>query len=138
MLEGGREGGREGGSGKTILIAHPLYRKIIFWAICSAHYKCTLCQSVQLVCYKINALNLLPFSSRWIRLLFGREFPLPSVLEMWDALFADGPSLGLMDYIFVAMLMHIREVCKLTAVHSCHIHVHVTASWAPPFGFQNC
>ena len=53
------------------------------------------------------------FSSRWIRLLFGREFLLPSVLEMWDALFADGPSLGLMDYIFVAMLMHIRDVCKL-------------------------
>ena len=52
------------------------------------------------------------YFSRWIRLLFGREFPLPSVLEMWDALFADGPSLGLMDYIFVAMLMHIREVCK--------------------------
>ena len=35
---------------------------------------------------------------------------------MWDALFADGPSLGLMDYIFVAMLMHIREVCELTAL----------------------
>ena len=50
--------------------------------------------------------------SRWIRLLFGREFPLPSVLELWDALFADGPSLGLIDYIFVAMLMHIREVCE--------------------------
>ena len=50
--------------------------------------------------------------SRWIRLLFGREFPLPSVLELWDALFADGPSLGLIDYICVAMLMHIREVCK--------------------------
>ena len=48
--------------------------------------------------------------SRWIRLLFGREFPLPSVLEMWDAIFADGPSLSLVDYICVAMLMHIREV----------------------------
>ena len=59
---------------------------------------------------------LLFLCSRWIRLLFGREFPLPSVLEMWDALFADGASLGLIDYIFVAMLMHIREVCKLTAV----------------------
>ena len=52
------------------------------------------------------------YFSRWIRLLFGREFPLPSVLELWDALFADGPSLGLIDYIFVAMLMHIREVCE--------------------------
>ena len=49
-------------------------------------------------------------NSRWIRLLFGREFPLPNVLELWDALFADGPSLSLMDYVCVAMLMHIREV----------------------------
>ena len=63
------------------------------------------------------------FYSRWIRLLFGREFPLPSVLEMWDALFADGPSLGLMDYIFVAMLMHIREVCKLKAVLIPRLHL---------------
>ncbi|CAI8025344.1 TBC1 domain family member 5 [Geodia barretti] len=46
--------------------------------------------------------------SRWIRLLFGREFPLPNVLEVWDALFADGPSL--VDYMCVSMLMHIREV----------------------------
>ena len=50
--------------------------------------------------------------SRWIRLLFGREFPLPSVLEIWDAVFADGPSLSLIDYISVVMLMHIREVCE--------------------------
>ena len=48
--------------------------------------------------------------SRWIRLLFGREFPLSSVLEVWDAVFADGPSL--VDYMCVAMLMHIREVCE--------------------------
>ena len=70
------------------------------------------------------------FSSRWIRLLFGREFPLPSVLEMWDALFADGPSLGLMDYIFVAMLMHIREVCELQLVKTnskiSYMYVHCT------------
>ena len=75
------------------------------------------CASVLYLCIYIVCGGLFrSFSSRWIRLLFGREFPLPSVLEMWDALFADGPSLGLMDYIFVAMLMHIREVCKLTAV----------------------
>jgi hypothetical protein len=48
------------------------------------------------------------YGIRWIRLLFGREFPLPSVLEVWDAVFADGPSL--VDYMCVAMLMHIREV----------------------------
>lgn len=42
--------------------------------------------------------------------MFGREFALPSVLEVWDALFADGSSL--VDYMCVAMLMHIREVCE--------------------------
>ena len=77
--------------------------------------------------------------SRWIRLLFGREFTLPTVLEVWDALFADGSSL--VDYMCVAMLMHIREVCKLivcTCIPACqgtciymyiytpvHVHVHV-------------
>ncbi len=44
------------------------------------------------------------------RLLFGREFALPSVLELWDALFAN--RLSLVDYRCVAMLMHIREVCE--------------------------
>ena len=48
--------------------------------------------------------------SRWIRLLFGREFPLPSVLEMWDAIFADGHSLSLVEHITIAMLIHIRKV----------------------------
>ena len=64
--------------------------------------------------------------SRWIRLLFGREFPLPNVLEVWDALFADGPSL--VDYMCVSMLMHIREVCKSFHFQndnsSTHVHTH--------------
>ncbi len=54
--------------------------------------------------------GLLCLSSGWIHLLCGHEFPLPSVLELWDALFADGQSL--VDYMSVAMLMHIREVCE--------------------------
>ncbi len=40
----------------------------------------------------------------------GHEFPLPSVRELWDTLFADGQSL--VDYMCVAMLMHITEVCE--------------------------
>lgn len=59
---------------------------------------------------KLLSIPAQTYGIRWIRLLFGREFPLPSVLELWDALFADGPSLGLIDYVCVAMLMHIREV----------------------------
>ncbi|KAF2275458.1 RabGAP/TBC [Westerdykella ornata] len=48
------------------------------------------------------------FLLRWIRLLFGREFPLDSVLDMWDALFAIDPTLELVDLISVAMLLRIR------------------------------
>ena len=45
---------------------------------------------------------------RWIRLLFGREFPFESVLSLWDALFAEDPGLDLVDFICVAMLLRIR------------------------------
>ncbi|KAF2020630.1 RabGAP/TBC [Aaosphaeria arxii CBS 175.79] len=48
------------------------------------------------------------FLLRWIRLLFGREFPLDSVLKMWDALFAIDSTLELVDMISVAMLLRIR------------------------------
>lgn len=64
--------------------------------------------------------------SRWIRLLFGREFPMPSVLEVWDAVFADGPSL--VDYMCVAMLMHIREVCECFQFHL-SVLVYVSFYW---------
>jgi hypothetical protein len=50
--------------------------------------------------------------SRWIRLLFGREFPMQDLLVLWDALFADGIGFDLVDYIFVAMLLYIRDLCK--------------------------
>lgn len=49
---------------------------------------------------------------RWIRLLFGREFPLPELLEVWDSLFAADPDLVLVDYICVAMLLRIRWPCQ--------------------------
>jgi len=32
------------------------------------------------------------YGLRWLRLLFGREFPLPDALLVWDALFACGAS----------------------------------------------
>ena len=49
--------------------------------------------------------------SRWVRLLFGREFPMQDLLAMWDAIFADGIGFDLVDYIFVAMLLYLRDVC---------------------------
>ncbi|XP_015777527.1 PREDICTED: TBC1 domain family member 5-like [Acropora digitifera] len=49
------------------------------------------------------------YGLRWIRLLFGREFPMDDVLVLWDALFADGPMLNLVDYIYISMLEAIRD-----------------------------
>ena len=35
------------------------------------------------------------------------------LLVLWDAIFADGIAFDLVDYIFVAMLLYIRDICKL-------------------------
>lgn len=56
------------------------------------------------------AIEILPqiFLIRWIRLLFGREFPLDDVLALWDILFAEDPTLDLVDLVCVSMLLRIR------------------------------
>lgn len=54
-------------------------------------------------------------SSRWVRLLFGREFPLQDLLVVWDALLADSITLDLVDYVFVAMLLYIRDAREFSA-----------------------
>ncbi|KAJ4350798.1 hypothetical protein N0V95_004410 [Ascochyta clinopodiicola] len=58
----------------------------------------------------LTKLDIVPqiFLLRWIRLLFGREFDLDSVFDMWDALFAIDASLELVDMISIAMLLRIR------------------------------
>uniref|UniRef100_A0A8C6ERF5 TBC1 domain family member 5 n=1 Tax=Marmota marmota marmota TaxID=9994 RepID=A0A8C6ERF5_MARMA len=56
---------------------------------------------------------------RWVRLLFGREFPLQDLLVVWDALFADGLSLSLVDYIFIAMLLYIRDALISSNYQTC-------------------
>ncbi|KAF1986713.1 RabGAP/TBC [Aulographum hederae CBS 113979] len=48
------------------------------------------------------------FLMRWMRLLFGREFPFDHVLGIWDMTFAEDPSLKLVDYICLAMVLRIR------------------------------
>lgn len=59
----------------------------------------------------LTAIEILPqiFLIRWIRLLFGREFPLDKVLTLWDILFAEDPSLNLIDLVCVSMLLRIRR-----------------------------
>ena len=58
----------------------------------------------------LTAIEILPqiFLIRWVRLLFGREFPFEDVLALWDALFAEDPGLDLVDLISVSMLLRIR------------------------------
>ncbi|XP_078375705.1 TBC1 domain family member 5-like isoform X2 [Oculina patagonica] len=59
------------------------------------------------------------YGLRWIRLLFGREFPIDDVLVLWDALFADGPMLDLVDYIYISMLEAIRDKLLVGSYTAC-------------------
>ncbi|KAL8381428.1 hypothetical protein RB595_005613 [Gaeumannomyces hyphopodioides] len=58
----------------------------------------------------LKALEILPqiFLIRWIRLLFGREFPFEQQLALWDTMFAFDPTLELIDLVCIAMLIRIR------------------------------
>ncbi|KAF7177502.1 hypothetical protein CNMCM7691_005795 [Aspergillus felis] len=58
----------------------------------------------------LQALEILPqiFLTRWMRLLFGREFPFQDVLSLWDLLFAEGLRPELIEFTCVAMLLRIR------------------------------
>ncbi|KAF3386153.1 TBC1 domain family member 5 [Penicillium rolfsii] len=58
----------------------------------------------------LHTIEVLPqiFLTRWMRLLFGREFPFEDVLEMWDLLFAHGLRSDLVDFTCIAMLLRIR------------------------------
>lgn len=59
------------------------------------------------------------YGLRWIRLLFGREFPMDDVLVLWDALFADGPMLDLVDFIYISMLEAIRDKLLAGSYSAC-------------------
>jgi len=51
---------------------------------------------------------------------------------LWDAIFADSISFDLVDYVFVAMLLYIRDAsqschcnhCSCSVVQSCLVYVH--------------
>lgn len=59
---------------------------------------------------RINA-----YSRRWYKLIFTRELPFSLALRLWDGIFAEDPGLGLLDFICVAMLLLIRNECRLRA-----------------------
>lgn len=58
----------------------------------------------------LESLDIVPqvFLIRWIRLLFGREFEFDGVLTLWDVIFAEDPSLELVNHVCIAMLLRIR------------------------------
>jgi TBC1 domain family protein 5 len=58
----------------------------------------------------LEKLDIMPqiFLMRWVRLLFGREFPFDDVLTMWDVIFANDTSLEIVDHICIAMVLRIR------------------------------
>ncbi|KAM3415265.1 hypothetical protein BST61_g8795 [Cercospora zeina] len=58
----------------------------------------------------LRSLDIVPqvFLIRWVRLLFVREFAFEDVLCLWDVLFAEDPSLELVDYICLTLLLRIR------------------------------
>ncbi|XP_068631270.1 TBC1 domain family member 5 [Battus philenor] len=49
------------------------------------------------------------FGIRWLRLLFGREFPRSEIPHLWGFIFADGPMLPNLHFIIVAMLISMRS-----------------------------
>lgn len=50
------------------------------------------------------------FGIRWLRLLFIREFHLHDLLFLWDVILSDRPTLNLVDYVFLALLIQIRDL----------------------------
>ncbi|KAF9069930.1 rab-GTPase-TBC domain-containing protein [Rhodocollybia butyracea] len=50
------------------------------------------------------------YGIRWLRLLFTREFSMPDAMRLWDVLFACDPTLDVVPWICVAMLIRIRNV----------------------------
>ena len=60
---------------------------------------------------EIENLTILP-NSRWLRLLFTREFSMADAMKLWDGLFACDASLDLAQWVCVAMLIRIRNECK--------------------------
>uniref|UniRef100_A0AC34RI87 Rab-GAP TBC domain-containing protein n=1 Tax=Panagrolaimus sp. JU765 TaxID=591449 RepID=A0AC34RI87_9BILA len=61
------------------------------------------------------------FGLRWLRLLFGREFPFHDLLFFWDVIFSDEPSFKIIDDIFLAMLVQLRRLL-LAADYSTAMH----------------
>ncbi|GAM82404.1 hypothetical protein ANO11243_003830 [Dothideomycetidae sp. 11243] len=58
----------------------------------------------------LRGIELVPqvFLMRWIRLLFGREFPFDDVLPMWDIIFSEDSRLESVEMICLVMILRVR------------------------------
>ncbi|KAI8994920.1 hypothetical protein BDB01DRAFT_774606 [Pilobolus umbonatus] len=49
------------------------------------------------------------YGLRWIRLLFGREFEIHELFKLWDAIFAQDPTLQIVECICLVILLRMRD-----------------------------
>ena len=59
------------------------------------------------------------YGIRWVRLLFGREFTIQDLLVLWDVIFSHDSEFALVDYVFVAMLIYVRDLLLHGDFSSC-------------------
>jgi len=61
---------------------------------------------------RLEKMEIFPqiYGIRWLRLLFGREFPFRETLVLWDAILADSCPPSLCDQLVVALLMALRDL----------------------------
>ncbi|RXK39143.1 hypothetical protein M231_03648 [Tremella mesenterica] len=73
---------------------------------------------------------------RWIRLLFTRELPFGLAMRLWDGVFSEDPSLGLLDYICITMLLLIRNELIDAEYPTLLTHLLHFPSPSPTYPFQ--
>ncbi|THD23664.1 hypothetical protein D915_005724 [Fasciola hepatica] len=75
--------------------------------------------------YHLKKLDIVPalFGLRWIRLLFGHEFPLQDLLYIWDCIFAAEENLILVRYLYVSMLNYLGPSLLQMGYSDCLSHL---------------
>lgn len=51
--------------------------------------------------------------------MFGREFDIYELLKLWDAIFAQDPTLNIVEYVCLVILLRMRDQCKYPVSFSC-------------------
>lgn len=59
------------------------------------------------------------YGIRWLRLLFGREFPIHDLLYLWDVILADRSMTGICECVFISLLIYIRALLLYSDYSGC-------------------